>query len=263
MFLRTALEEMDAKENLHSFMRSFKTIWADNGDMISYHYTGTGSTHTDITRDGTRGFTGTFKHKLKTITRFYNQHFWDFDRVRMINLLLQNNQSEVEACTIPAKLKEREKEYSSFSDVRIHVLSWKVSNLAVPADLIPIKSCDVLVVGLQELESSSMFGFKSINEEKVQKWETYFLKCLDQANKIRSSNSSHDADKFIPVRRLGSSNNLIMVLAKEDLKDRLSDIETSAVPFGNYLSSKCAVLIRMEIDDTPIVFIGCQLDYGR
>jgi hypothetical protein len=131
--------------------------------MISYHYTGTGSTHTDITRDGFRSFAGSFKHKLKTITRFYNQHFWDFDRVRMINLLLQNNQSEMEACMIPLKLKEREKEYSKFSEIKIEVLSWKVNNLSTPSDIIPMRNCDVLVVGLQELEGSSMFGFKSIN----------------------------------------------------------------------------------------------------
>lgn len=163
MFFRSAIEEMDSKENLHSFVKCFKTAWADNGDMISYHYTGTGSTHTDITRDGTRGLTGAFKHKLKTVTRFYNQHFWDFDRVRMINLLLQNNQTEIEACAIPAKLKEREKDYSTFSDMKLYVLSWKVSNMVVPADLIPFKNSDIIVVGLQELEGSSMFGFKNIN----------------------------------------------------------------------------------------------------
>lgn len=47
------------------------------------------------------------------------------------------------------------------------------------------------------------------------------------------------------IMRFGSSNNLIMVFAKAKLKDRLSNIESSAVPFSNYLSSKCAVLIRM------------------
>lgn len=78
MFSRSAIEEMDQRDNTHSFIKSFKSIWADNGDMISYHYTGTGSTHTDITREGTRSFTGAFKHKFKTITRFYNQLFWDF-----------------------------------------------------------------------------------------------------------------------------------------------------------------------------------------
>ena len=39
-------------------MIKFKNIWADNGDMISKHYTGTGSTHTDVTKKGKRDFAG-------------------------------------------------------------------------------------------------------------------------------------------------------------------------------------------------------------
>jgi len=40
------LEEMKGdKDNV--FIRKFRHIWADNGDAISYHYTGTGSTHTE------------------------------------------------------------------------------------------------------------------------------------------------------------------------------------------------------------------------
>jgi hypothetical protein len=31
----------------NDFIRSFRHIWADNGDAISFHYTGTGSTHTE------------------------------------------------------------------------------------------------------------------------------------------------------------------------------------------------------------------------
>ena len=33
------------KDNV--FIRKFRNIWADNGDAVSYHYTGTGSTHTE------------------------------------------------------------------------------------------------------------------------------------------------------------------------------------------------------------------------
>ena len=87
------------------------------------------------------------------------------------------------------------------------------------------------------------------------------MKCLEQSS-IRP-NSAQENDRYITIMRFGFANNLLIVIAKETLKERLSNIENSAVPFGNYLSSKCAVLIRMVIDDTPIVFIGCQLDYGR
>ena len=41
------LEEM--RENKHNnFIKKFRHIWADNGDAVSYHYTGTGSTHTEL-----------------------------------------------------------------------------------------------------------------------------------------------------------------------------------------------------------------------
>lgn len=130
--------------------------------MISFHYTGTGSTHTDITRQGTRGIRGSFQHKFKTITRFYNQHFWDFDKMRMIELLLQH--SDTQAFMIPARLKEKEKEYCSFEDITIQVLTWKVSNLSPPTDLIYLPPCSFLIVGLQEVESTSMFRFKNKDE---------------------------------------------------------------------------------------------------
>jgi len=39
--------------------------------MISYHYTGTGSTHTNITRTGKRDIKGLIDHGKKTIGRFY------------------------------------------------------------------------------------------------------------------------------------------------------------------------------------------------
>jgi hypothetical protein len=41
-----------------------------------------------ITRDGKRGWLGNFKHKYKTITRFYNQNFWDFYKMKLVALLL-------------------------------------------------------------------------------------------------------------------------------------------------------------------------------
>jgi hypothetical protein len=53
---------------------NLKNAWADNGDMISKHYTGTGSTHTNITRTGRRDLKGIMDHGLKTLGRFYKQY---------------------------------------------------------------------------------------------------------------------------------------------------------------------------------------------
>jgi hypothetical protein len=84
---------MDKNKDALDFIRDFKTLWADNGDQISFHYTGTGSTHSDYTRSGTRGFTGIFKHKAKTITRFYNQNFWDFNKMKLVDMVLASKKS--------------------------------------------------------------------------------------------------------------------------------------------------------------------------
>ena len=70
------MDEEDIKiENL--LISNFKTIWADHGDMLSHHYTGTGSTHTNITRTGRRDFTGLLDHGKKSLLRFYMQNFED------------------------------------------------------------------------------------------------------------------------------------------------------------------------------------------
>jgi hypothetical protein len=41
------VDNNNPKQN-HPFITKFKCTWADCGDMISKHYTGTGSTHTDV-----------------------------------------------------------------------------------------------------------------------------------------------------------------------------------------------------------------------
>jgi hypothetical protein len=53
---------------------NLKNVWADNGDTISKHYTGTGSTHTNVTRTGRRDLKGIMDHGLKTLGRFYKQY---------------------------------------------------------------------------------------------------------------------------------------------------------------------------------------------
>ena len=58
-------------------MVNLKNIWADNGDTISKHYTGTGSTHTNVTRTGKRDLIGIVDHKLISAKRLYQQLFDD------------------------------------------------------------------------------------------------------------------------------------------------------------------------------------------
>ncbi len=60
-------------------LNNFNRLWAENGDSISLHYTGIGSTHTDITKTGKRTLFGTVNHKMRSLMRFYTQ-FTDINK---------------------------------------------------------------------------------------------------------------------------------------------------------------------------------------
>ena len=40
-------QAMNDADDERPLIKYFRNIWADNGDIISFHYTGTGSTHTE------------------------------------------------------------------------------------------------------------------------------------------------------------------------------------------------------------------------
>lgn len=55
----------------------FKNIWANNGDMLSKLYSGSGSTVSEMTREGKRSIMGIFSESMRTIERLYNSTFED------------------------------------------------------------------------------------------------------------------------------------------------------------------------------------------
>ncbi|CAM5999729.1 unnamed protein product [Sphagnum balticum] len=76
-----------------------------------------------------------------------------------------------------------------------------------------------------------------------------------------------DKERYILVGEKISSNNLLKVFALKELATRISFVETAKVKFKSYyntvLSNKCANLVRFNLDNTKLVFCGCQLEYGR
>jgi hypothetical protein len=50
---------------------------------------------------------GNFKHKYKTITRFYNQNFWDFQKIKQVDLLLGQKRANKENETMNKEIGER------------------------------------------------------------------------------------------------------------------------------------------------------------
>uniref|UniRef100_A0A182PL10 Phosphatidylinositol-3-phosphatase SAC1 n=1 Tax=Anopheles epiroticus TaxID=199890 RepID=A0A182PL10_9DIPT len=70
------------------FEAVFKTVWADNADLISLQYSGTGALKTDFTRTGKRTFKGLLRDGLNSLTRYIKNNFSDGFRQDSIQLFL-------------------------------------------------------------------------------------------------------------------------------------------------------------------------------
>lgn len=87
MLARRALTSMLRRLNIltpeqvveqQTYMESlFKIVWADNADMISIQYSGTGALKTDFTRTGKRTRMGLLRDGVNSMTRYYKNNFTD------------------------------------------------------------------------------------------------------------------------------------------------------------------------------------------
>jgi phosphatidylinositol 4-phosphatase len=67
----------------------FKAVWADNADMVSIQYSGTGALKTDFTRTGKRTKMGLVQDGLNSLTRYVKNNF--MDGFRQVSATCENN----------------------------------------------------------------------------------------------------------------------------------------------------------------------------
>lgn len=71
-----------------------KNVWADNADIMSKQYTGTGALKTDYTRTGRRSVRGTITDGVNSTKRFMNKNFKDEEKQVSSDLFLGRFQIE-------------------------------------------------------------------------------------------------------------------------------------------------------------------------
>lgn len=100
--MESALDDLTSTKD---FILDLRNIWADNGDMISIHYTGTASTHTNILRSGKRDFMGSVTHTFVSINRFYKQNMTDSYKQEVIDILLGDHVQTANYTELENRLK--------------------------------------------------------------------------------------------------------------------------------------------------------------
>lgn len=76
------------KEEDPAFEFLFRNLWADNADVVSKSYSGTGAMKTDVTRTGNRTKMGALQDARVGITRYYLNNFRDGPRQDSYDLFL-------------------------------------------------------------------------------------------------------------------------------------------------------------------------------
>mmetsp|Transcript_5987 Transcript_5987/g.5306 ORF Transcript_5987/g.5306 Transcript_5987/m.5306 type:complete len:268 (+) Transcript_5987:649-1452(+) len=124
----TQLDNNNPKQQ-HQFIVNFKHIWAENADIISMHYSGTGSVISTVTRTGKKDFFGMLDHGYKTLSRFYINNFEDQVKQECIDILLgQHTESKnIYAETFERAIKQKEKEYASYSEMSLFIVAWNLA----------------------------------------------------------------------------------------------------------------------------------------
>ncbi|XP_067006317.1 phosphatidylinositol-3-phosphatase SAC1-B [Anabrus simplex] len=123
-------------EDQLGFETLFKQVWADNADVLSVQYSGTGALKTDFTRTGKRTKWGLLKDGLNSLTRYYKNNFADGFRQDAIDLFLGHYGIEEGECvTKPCPLDvEKGWKYITFPLVLLIAIAMFFANVITPSE---------------------------------------------------------------------------------------------------------------------------------
>lgn len=165
--------------------------------------------------------------------------------------------------TFERAIKCREKEFADYQEVNLFVVSWNVAGFT-PSQSFDMTNLlnfeehnppDVLVFGLQEyIELSTKNVVSSTTDaSKISAWKDLILSNLKRFG------------EYLFVKEQNLVGLLSIVIAKEDIANRISKVNTDYVKtgLGGQLGNKGATLIKLNIDDSSFVFINCHLEAGN
>ncbi|KDR20269.1 phosphatidylinositide phosphatase SAC1 isoform X2 [Zootermopsis nevadensis] len=114
----------------------FKSVWADNADILSTEYSGTGALKTDFTRTGKRTRWGLIRDAINSLARYYKNNFADGFRQDSIDLFLGRYMvEEGEGVTRPCPLDvEKGWKYITFPLVLLIAIAMFFANVFTPSE---------------------------------------------------------------------------------------------------------------------------------
>lgn len=123
----------------------------------------------------------------------------------------------------------------------VYIFSWKAPKKVPKSLLLFPNSPKLIVINIQDLSEED-------------KWNKLITESIDN-------------ERYILVEEKKVYGNMLKIFAHKELKKDITFVEHGKIKFKSYynavLSNKCANFIRFYLNSTRLVFIGCQLEYGK
>jgi phosphatidylinositol 4-phosphatase len=101
------LKPGESAQEDQAFEHLFRNVWADNADVVSRSYSGTGALKTDFTRTGNRTRAGALQDLNNSITRYVRNNFADGPRQDAFDLFLGAYQPDTAAIGLGQQFADR------------------------------------------------------------------------------------------------------------------------------------------------------------
>ncbi|XP_059158724.1 phosphatidylinositol-3-phosphatase SAC1-like isoform X2 [Physella acuta] len=126
---------IDVDHNLQDetqFDTVFKNVWADNADVISKEYAGTGALKTDFTRTGKRTMYGALQDGYNSVIRYFKNNFQDGSRQDAMDLFLGNYiVEEDEGLTANSSPLENNRDWKYYAVPVIFIVAFSMFMVSV------------------------------------------------------------------------------------------------------------------------------------
>jgi hypothetical protein len=277
MALELFLSHRAEKGNSDFWMRH-DVLWADNGDVLSKIYAGTGALKSSFTRHGKMSFAGAIADARKSATRLYVNHFEDKSRQNTVDLLLgrlvgQNSVDLFDPINdwVTAEVGRRRSEVETRDHIQIWVGTYNLNGktTGVKEDLSPWlnvrnRNLDIVVVGFQEIVELSPQQIMSTDPNRRMLWETAVRQCLNGNRHDEKTAIPGKRDEYVLLRSGQLVGAALLVFVRSSILGRIKNVEGAIKKTGmsGIAGNKGAVAIRMDVESTSVCFVTAHLAAG-
>ncbi|KAH8582798.1 endonuclease exonuclease phosphatase family [Cryptosporidium sp. chipmunk genotype I] len=242
---------------------SFSLLWAENGDVISEHYTGAGSVFSGVIKNRKISLSTNFDHAVKSLRRLYHNAFEDSSRQQYIDCLLYKHPSNSNLLgrtddlfkdnlinkyskvpNFPQELGLSSKKLNS-EKLTIWIGSWNLGgqplNMALDYWIkknLP-KNTSIVCFCVQEIVelSSVRVMFNQNDKNKEATFEMLALQSLG-------------ADKYIKLHSISLVGLFCVIFVRKSFHHFVKSVESNSIKLGlmGNTGNKGAVMIRMNIE---------------